>query len=745
MTRALNMTVLSVAVPEDVSSNKEGEEENRGAVATDQLMAALRVMGAGFLKRFIYGDPYLGIEIAVPKGERRVHTYFAVPRAYKSIFQKQIHSVFPYANIEEVKDYTIFDDDSVAQGSYLYTSRSNMLPINTYKNLSSDPMSSLITAMSRVGEAGDGAAFQMLLRPTGLSKERDISRKTIKEMQKGKDFYSARKSAGGSFGKEVGKAVSEVVSGGKSKQEVSADTAVNEDLIKAIQEKIAKHHYKTTIRLVAAAKDELTAENALSGLESAFSTYDNPEGNNFSTKRVSKRNLKKFIFDYSFRIPVKGKKYRSYLSTEEIASLAHIGVTKEGISNIKSLKYRAVEPPHNLPQEGTIIGESDYRGEKIPIRMTLDDRRRHTYFIGQTGTGKSGLMEQMIKQDIQNGEGVAVLDPHGELVNDVLRHIPPERQGDVVWFDPGDVTRPFGLNFLEYDPDHPEQKTLVVNELLAIFRRLFSEDTMGPVFDQYFRNAVLLLLGDYRHEIPTMLDIQRVLIDEEYRKDKLSRETNEVVKRFWEEEAQKVKGEAALSNIAPYITSKINGFVADEFIRPIISQKQSTINFRDAMDNKKIILVNLSKGKIGELNANLIGLVIVGKILMAALSRTDIDNASRNDFFLYIDEFQNFTTDSISSILSEARKYKLNLIIGHQFIDQLDDKIREAVFGNVGSIIALRVGADDAEYLEKQFAPTFSKEDLMNIDNYRAYVKLLINGQTTKPFNMNLINPKDET
>ncbi len=263
---------------------------------------------------------------------------------------------------------------------------------------------------------------------------------------------------------------------------------------------------------------------------------------------------------------------------------------------------------------------------------------------------------------------------------------------------------------------------------------------MGPVFDQYFRNATLLLLDDAAHEMPTLPDINRVLTDKAYRADKLSRETNKIVKDFWEKEAEQVKGEASLSNIAPYITSKINGFVADEFIRPIVSQKQSTINFREAMDQKKIILVNLSKGKLGEVNTSLIGLVIVGKLLIAALSREDAAQDQRNDFFLYMDEFQNFTTDSISSILSEARKYKLNLTIAHQFIKQLEEPIRDAVFGNVGSTIAFRVGADDAEYLENQFLPVFTKEDLMNIDNFNAYVKLLINGQTSRPFNMKLVS-----
>jgi len=565
-----------------------------------------------------------------------------------------------------------------------------------------------------------------------------LFRTIIQVMREGHTFDKAMQKVKSKSRREIQEAISPAAKEKRQEKEYrDSKQQADEHIAEAIRNKIAKHHFRVGARIVASADSQERAEQVLANLETAFDQFDNPEGNALSSRRIPKRNMKKFTFNYIFRIPP--KKRSALLSTEELASFFHFRLSQAGVPGLKSTKSKVAEPPANLPKDGVIIGETLYRGQKEEVRVSPDDRRRHTYVIGQTGTGKTTMLKSMIKQDILAGEGLAVMDPHGELAQWALTVIPPERQKDIVWFDPGDVSRPFGLNMLEFDINKPEQKTLVVNELLSIFKKLFLADTMGPVFDQYFRNAALLLLDDSANEIPTLPDINRVLTDKEYRADKLSRETNSVVKDFWEKEAEKVKGEASLSNITPYITSKINGFVADEFIKPIVSQQHSTINFREAMDQKKIILANLSKGKLGELNSNLIGLVIVGKLLIAALSREDVPQDERNDFFLYMDEFQNFTTDSISSILSEARKYKLNLTIAHQFIKQLDENIRDAVFGNVGSILAFRVGADDAEFLENQFAPVFTKEDLMNIDNFNAYAKLLINGQTAKPFNMRLI------
>jgi hypothetical protein len=298
------------------------------------------------------------------------------------------------------------------------------------------------------------------------------------------------------------------------------------------------------------------------------------------------------------------------------------------------------------------------------------------------------------------------------------------------------VERPFGLNMLEYDESHPEQKTFVINEMIGIFDQLYDlKSTGGPMFEQYMRNAMLLIMEDPESG-STLMEISKVLADEDFRRMKLSKCKNPIVHDFWTKEAEKAGGEAALANMVPYITSKLTTFISNDMMRPIIAQQKSTLNMREIMDNGKILIVNLSKGKIGEINARLLGMVIVGKILMAALSRVDIEESQRKDFYLYMDEFQNVTTNSISQILSEARKYRLCLTLAHQFIGQLKEEISKAVFGNVGSVFSFRVGAEDAEFIQKQFEPVFSVNDLVNVDNYNCFARILINNQLTKPFNM---------
>lgn len=739
MARALNLTLFSIALPKaEIEEGKTPKEQLEHLVAPmEQLLSSFVGLKSRGLKYILYGAPYIALEMAVRAEGKEVLSYVAVPRALVGTFEKQVHSFYPHAEVKREEDYSIFHKGGAVAGSEVAISRSSLLPLMTYKNLEVDPMATVVTAMSDIAEKGEGAVLQFIISPYEYKRERSHAKKVLKEMGEGHSFEKALKRVKDKGKKELKEAISpEYKERQAEKESRRYKQQADEGVAEGIKNKISKHHYRVGIRLVASAESDMRAEQILTNIEVALDQFDNPEGNALKSSRVPKRKIKKFVFSYVFRMfPTKKI---SLLSVEEIASFYHFRLSQFGVPGLKSVRSKAAEPPANMPKDGIVIGETLYRGENEPVRVSVDDRRRHIYVIGQTGTGKTTMLKSMIKQDILNGEGLAVMDPHGELAQWALTVIPPERQKDIVWFDPGDVSRPFGLNMLEFDLNRPEQKTLVVNELLGIFKKLFLADTMGPVFDQYFRNATLLLLDDSQNEIPVLSDINKVLVDKMYRADKLSRETNPVVKDFWEKEAEQVKGEAALSNIAPYITSKINGFVADEFIYPIISQKQSTISFRDAMDNKKIILANLSKGKLGELNSSLIGLVIVGKLLIAALSREDTAQENRNDFFLYMDEFQNFTTDSIASILSEARKYRLNLTIAHQFIKQLDEKIRDAVFGNVGSIVAFRVGADDAEYLEEQFLPVFNKEDLMNIDNFNAYVKLLLNGQTTKPFNIKL-------
>lgn len=401
--------------------------------------------------------------------------------------------------------------------------------------------------------------------------------------------------------------------------------------------------------------------------------------------------------------------------------------------------------PSSVREGGILLGINEFQGEEQEVRFEREDRVRHFYVIGQTGTGKTSIFLNMISQDIKNGDGVCYIDPHGSDLDTILANIPPERVEDVIYFDPAYTARPMGLNMLEYDHNYPDQKTFVVNEVFSIFKKLYggSPESMGPMFEQYFRNSTQLVIEDPASG-STLLEVSRVMADEKFRNLKLSRCGNPIVKQFWEKIATQAGGEASLQNIVPYIVSKFDVFMSNDIMRPIIAQEKSAFNFREIMDNQKILLVNLSKGRLGDINSSLIGLIIIGKILMAALSRVDAPEDKRNDFYLYIDEFQNITTDSIATILSEARKYRLSLNIAHQFIAQLEESIKDAVFGNVGSIAAYRVGAEDAEYLESQFTPTFNASDIMNIDNFNAHLKLLIDGTPHDAFNIRALNPIKE-
>lgn len=733
--RALNMSLFLITLPREFSSGSgqvQQRTEKELISVMEQLYSSFANLHSKGWNKFIYGEPYISLEMAVHHIGEEILFYMAVPKTYEQIFEKQVHGFFPTAEVEKIKDYNIFNPNGVSVGAYIKLSGNPILPFKTYQNLPTDPLGEIATSLSKLEKEGEGAAIQILMRPSHKKELSSLAQKTAREMQ-----------AGSSFKEALSKAKKPKKPKPNEQQPLTPKvvTPFEEEVIKGIQSKATKPVFDTNIRVIVSAVSEARAKQLLDDVEGAFTQFSANEMNSLKTFKVSSGALDKLLFNFSFRLFDNSQSV--LMSSEEITSLYHFPLASTLAPKIKFLKAKSSEPPTNLPRDGIILGNNMFRGVKNVVRMTKNDRRRHFYTLGQTGTGKSTLMENMIFQDIMNGDGAAFIDPHGTAIEKILGTIPPERMQDVVVFDPADVGRPIGINMLEYDIRYPEQKTFIVNELLSIFQKLFLAETMGPMFDQYFRNAVLLLLDDYQTEKPTIVNIPRILTDEQYRKDKLSRETNPIVKSFWELEAEKAGGEAALANMAPYITSKISGFIANEYLRPILSQKNSSFDFREIIDQKKILLVNLSKGKIGDINANLLGMLIVGKLLIAALSRVDLPEEQRNDFYLYIDEFQNFTTDSIATILAEARKYRLNLIIAHQFIKQLVEKIRDAVFGNVGSMAIFRVGADDAEFLKNQFEPVFTPQDLLNIDNFNCYVKLLINNQTARPFNIKIEPPHE--
>lgn len=707
--------------------------------AMEQLLTTLSNIKEkkSLLGHFLYSEPYLAMEIANPAGNEEIQFYMAVPKKFRESIEKQVHAYFPHASVEKITDYTVFSPGSFTAAAMLKLKHSHALPITTYEHMETDPLSEISNALSKLATEKEGAAIQLILRPAGKHWRKE-GRGIAHRMQQGKQLKDAHSP---SLALEIGKGIMQTVQNKPQDQILNKETVQltpeEQELVKKIETKSGKAGFKVNIRLVASAENQFKADEILAHMENSFAQFENHDINHFIVQKRMKE--KKISFDYIFRNF--DEDHSMILSTEEISSIFHFPISTTETPKIKWLKAGAAPPPLNIPSEGMVLGYNDYRGSKTDIRLSEADRRRHLYAIGQTGTGKSNFLQEMAKQDARNGKGFCFIDPHGDAIEDILTAVPKERAEDVIVFDPSDMERPFGLNMLEYDPAHPEQKTFVINEMIGIFDQLYDlKATGGPMFEQYVRNAMLLIMEDPESG-STLMEISKVLADEDFRKMKLSKCKNPVVLDFWIKEAEKAGGEAALANMVPYITSKLTTFVSNDMMRPIIAQQKSTINFREVMDSGKILLVKLSKGKIGEINAHLLGMVIVGKILMNALSRSDMPEEERKDFYLYLDEFQNVTTNSISQILSEARKYRLCLTIAHQFIGQLKEDISKAVFGNVGSMVALRVGPEDAEFLEKQFTPIFSASDLVNVDNYKGFARVLVSGELSKPFNINFNPP----
>ena len=723
---SLQTSLFLIKVPKTASGDQskgggEGGDFKTEIAHFEQLLGSLTA-----IKRPIV------FEVAVPHIGEEIHFYIGVPKLSAEVAMKQIQGLWNGASVELMQDdFNIFNANGATAAAYVSQKEHWSLPVRTYAELGLDSFESIVGSFAKINEIGEGASLQLIVVPASSGHKKEIYHH-IEELKKG---VPLKKVFGHGIGSVNPADVVDVFNPKTKEQQAEAKSnrVVDDEAVKALQMKVAKPLFEVNIRLVASAGSPFQANDILDGLTAGFSQFGSPMRNDF--KIVKPRNPKNIVHDFIYRMFDSGEKM--LLSAEEIASIYHLPISSTETPRVKWLKSKEAAPPENLPTAGVLIGDAMFRGVAKPVYITDEDRRRHIYVIGQTGTGKSTLLGNMMIEDIQSGKGVAIIDPHGDLVENALGFVPKERLDDVIYFNPGDLARPLGLNMLDFNHDRPEEKTFIVNEMQSIFNKLFSQETMGPMFEQYMRNALLLMMEDMPNEPATLVEVPRIFTDSAYRARKLARIHNPVVIDFWEKEAVKAGGEASLANMTPYITSKFNNFISNDYMRPIIGQSKSSFNFREVMDSKKILLINLSKGKIGDINAGLLGMVLTGKILMAALSRVDIADAEkRPDFNLYIDEFQNFTTDSIATILSEARKYRLNLTMAHQFIAQLDEKIRDAVFGNVGSELVMRVGVQDAEFLVKQFEPAFNQNDLINIDNLNAYAKILINGQTSKPFNL---------
>ena len=752
---AFNKVLLLVTLPKQVSDLKSIDKE-KSEMSLNKIQEAIGIMESFYnsiaglkaqrgLKHFFKGrSDHFSFEIV--SHDNTIAFYVSIDRSSQNYIEQHIQAQFPNAYIEEVEDYNIFKPQSYTAAAAIKLKRYSFFPIKTYKKFNSDPLNSLTNILSKIDKE-DGAVIQILARSARSEWHDDGIEfaSVVKQGKKPKDILNDLNRSIftkvvfglGGFLKDAVTTKKDAGMEGDKKYILSS---LEEEMIKGLEEKSSKLGMDIVIRVVTSSVTKMKAQMYLDNVLNSFTQYSIYEyGNSF--KSVIPKKKDDFIHDFIYRIF--DDSLSSVLNTEELSSVFHFPLPSLETPKILWLLSKKAPTPENMSKEGPILGDNFYRGKKVEVRINPVDRRRHMYILGTTGTGKSTLAVNVCAQDILEGRGCCYIDPHGDDVENLLSIVPKERAKDVIVFDPGDSERPLALNLLEYTTE--EEKTFVINEMINIFDKLYDlSKSGGPRFEQYMRNAMLLVMSDPASG-STLMEVPRVLADANFRKYKLKKCQNIIVRDFWMKEAEKAGGEASLANMTTYITSKLTPFISNDLMRPIIAQQQSSLDFRDIMDNKKILLIKLSKGKIGEMNMKLLGMIIVGKILVASLGRVDMPSDKRHDFYLYIDEFQNFVTDSIAIILSEARKYKLNLILAHQYISQLvkdnDTKVKDAVFGNVGSFCCFRIGVEDIETMTKQFAPVFNDFDLLNCPARTCYAKLMVDNANPPPFNMSTRPP----
>ncbi|MBI3232161.1 MAG: type IV secretory system conjugative DNA transfer family protein [Candidatus Doudnabacteria bacterium] len=760
--RTMDWVFLEIQMPKENAEEKEQqrvktEEEKKHLIAVgEQLFTTLSE--SGHSKGWLKGKDYYSFEIACT--DKKISFFINCPKHLQQLVEKQLQAQYPHAFVEQVRGYNPFQKDGSVEVQELQLSKQYVYPFRTYKNTETDPLNALTNAMSKLFE-NEGAAIQYVIAPAGTSWQ-GAPRRMALEVQQGKNPELIERGHLGRFFVGFRRFFASVITGTAGKGQSTGShihkdlsgyaapiqlTPMQQEIVKRLEEKASRPGYKANVRLITSSSIPGNAKSHMHNLMAAFLQFNMPP---FNGLRVRKRNRDEILKDYIFRV------FRDYgktniINTEEMCSLWHLPTPYIETPNIKWLISKKAPPPINIHKQGLLVGKNIYRNLETPIYMGREDRRRHTYILGRTGSGKSVLLSNMAIQDIKNGEGLCVIDPHGDLIQDILVNCPKSRAEDIIVLEPFDMDRPLGLNMLEVDSE--EQKDFAVQEMISIFYKLVTDPAMlGPMFEHNMRNAMLTLMADEEHP-GTITDIPRIFTDTEFQRYKLSKVKDPVVRLFWEKEMAKTS-DFHKSEMLGYLISKVGRFVENTMMRNIVGQSKSGFNFRKVMDEGKVLLVNLSKGRTGEINAKLLGLILVSKIQIAALSRADIPEEKRKDFYLYVDEFQNFITDAFSSILSEARKYKLNLIMAHQYLGQLEQQagaqgaaskdLRDAVFGNVGTMIVFRTGAEDSEVLGKEFAPTFNQFDLVNIDRYNAYVRLMVDGTASKPFNMATMPPKRE-
>jgi len=671
--------------------------------AAEQMFASFSSLKKSGMWSFLDLDDVISFEIIGKKAEIRF--YISAPSRIIDLVEKTVYGYYPNADIKKVDEPNIFIEDGKVAFGALVTKDVPYMPIKVFKDVSIDPLSAITSALSKMDE-NEGAIIQILIRANDG-----------KWKKNGKSYISSTK-----------------------KNEANPEKATfktDPKVLERIDDKCNKSGFETQIRFVVSSPSKAMADTHLRNIKTAFSQF-NSELNSFSGVKTFFKGSFMIDFIYKF-FPVIDLPYfksTSILSSDELATIFHFPNKTIETPHIQWLKAKTAPVSSEVSSSsGTFIGDGYYRGVKRPVYIDFEDRRRHIYIIGKTGVGKSVLLQDMAIQDIKAGHGVCVIDPHGDLIDNIVKYIPASRAEDVIYFDPSDTDRPMGLNLLEAHTE--DEKHFITTAIINLMYKLYDPQRtgiIGPRFEHAVRNAMLTVMCEPGS---TFVEVVRILSDPKYVQELLPKVQDPIVRRYWTDQIAQTS-DFHKSEVLDYIVSKFGRFVTNRTIRNIIGQSKSAFDFRHVMDEGKILLINLSKGKLGEENSSFLGLVMIPKILVAAMSRQEIPEEKRRDFFLYVDEFQNFATPDFATILSEARKYRLNLTVANQFIGQMDEEVKNAVFGNVGSLISFRVGVTDASYLQREYQPVFGETDLINIERFHSYMKTIVDNEPVPPFSVDM-------
>ena len=667
--------------------------------AAEQMFAGLYSLKKGGWMKFLHPQPHLSLEIVAKHEDIRF--YVSVPQKLRDFTEKQIHGAYPDAEIIEVPEYNIFSKKGKVAFAQLQFRKSAFKPIKIYKDLPTDPLSALTTALAKMGPE-EGAAIQLIISPAD----------------------NKWRAAGRSYIAKIKKAES-------NPEKAKFSTGAKE--LEAIENKCSKVGFNVSIRMVVSSPNLEQAKAHLRNIKAAWAQFSS-DLNGFKSQKIRLQKFFMLDFIYRYQPILHFFVNKIILNTEEMATIFHFPNKQVETPYLHWIYSKRAPAPAGIASSGLYLGKSVYRGVTRKVFLGDKDRRRHIYIIGKTGTGKSELLRDLILQDIRAGKGVCLIDPH-DLAEDLLNYIPPERAEDVIYFDPSDTQRPMGLNLLEAHTE--EQQHFVTAAIINLMYKLYDPyktGIIGPRFEHAIRNAMLTVMSEPGN---TFVEVMRCLTDARFVQEILPKVKDPIVRRYWTDQIAQTS-DFHKSEVLDYIVSKFGPFVTNKMMRNIIGQSQSSFDFRKVMDEGKILIINLAKGKIGEANSSFLGLILVPKILIAAMSRANVPEDKRKDFYLYVDEFQNFATPDFAQILSEARKYHLDLCVANQFIGQVEEEIKNAVFGNVGTIIAFNVGVTDANFLQHWFEPTFGEDDLINIERFHAYVKTIVNSEPLPPFSMDL-------